>query len=132
VKQTYVEFMYPGIMVSESSSKPVDNRDTENIEPSKGVYAFRFYDRLEAEIDGETVMGEKKNYSGFYYLNGKVVTIADLEENARPSDRILISNMRGNKWAKVIMMDNGQAFPWKEDDVLWEKRFVDGRLGELL
>ena len=59
----YVEFSYPGAFFSEYSSEEIAERKAELVKVPEGAFAYRFYDREEGEVDGETLCGERKNYS---------------------------------------------------------------------
>ena len=65
-------------------------------------------------------MGQPKNYSGTYYF-GRVMTVSDVRKEVPNSD-ILISNMGGNGWKKVIRTRRGNFQPFGlEDKVVAEK-----------
>ena len=55
-----------------------------------------------------------------YFLGGKILTLQDVIDRNDPEDRILISNMRGNKWDRVIVNDNSWRItqPLEEGDVV--------------
>ena len=119
VCKTYVEFLYPGIIVSESSSKEVQSRDISTIEIPGGAFALKFYDieYNEVKIDGKVLKDEPKRCreTGWQYLGGEVLTLADVEKKM-PSERILISNMEWNKIKKVVKTKFGQCMPMEKGD----------------
>jgi hypothetical protein len=57
--------------------------------------------------------------SGLHFMNGKVLTLADVEARAEPSSDVLCNNMR---WSWPIVCETGNGFrhvaPFKEADVL--------------
>jgi len=57
-----------------------------------------------------------------HYLGGKVSTLEEIKARGEASDRILISNMEGNGWGRVIQSTSGWAWtqPLTADDVLLE------------
>lgn len=55
----YVEFFYPGIFMSESSTKEVTDRNTAVTEVPQGVYGYRHFSREEVTQDGELLLGKK-------------------------------------------------------------------------
>lgn len=112
----YVEFAYPGIIVSETSSKVVDKRDAKKVQPPKGCYAFRFFDRTEAKTGDETLIGKNKNHSAWYYVQGSRVMTLDDVKREMPDQRILISNMENNGYKKVIRTIHGQCMPAEPGD----------------
>jgi hypothetical protein len=116
VKQ-YVEIFYPGSLFANVETKPVDNRNV-TIDLPKGAYGYRFFERTEVEQDGETLIGNKKNYSGIHY-KGTVYTLEELEQQF-PSEehRILISNIKNNGHKKAIRTIVGNWQPFEDNDVL--------------
>lgn len=68
----YVEYLYPGILFSETSVKEVAERDVKAVDISDGCFGFRFFDRTVTVIDGETLTGDRKNVSGWYYQGEKM------------------------------------------------------------
>jgi hypothetical protein len=115
--KTFVEILYPGSLFSESTVKVVENR--EPIELPEGAFAFRFFDQTISEVDGETLTGKPKNYSGKYY-KGEVYTLEQLEEEFGGSGKhqILISNCRYNDWGRVVKTVRGNWQPLEENDVV--------------
>lgn len=90
----YVEYLYPGILVSETSVKEVAERDVKAVDLSDGCFGFRFFDRTVTVIDGETLTGDRKNVSGWYY-QGEKMTLEQVKATygSDHNYRILISNM---------------------------------------
>lgn len=118
--QTYIEHLYAGIIVSDSSSTKVNDRSLPK-SVSKYCFGFRFYERTEMETtDGEKLIGEPKNYSHWYYLKGEVLNKNGVEEKY-PEKKILISNMKSNNIKKVVFTKFGQAIPLEKNDVVLEK-----------
>jgi pantothenate kinase len=119
VCKTYVEFLYPGIMVSETSSKEVKSRDISEIEIPGGAYALKFYDieYNEVNIDNKVFKDETKRCreTGWQYLGGEVLSLADVKKKM-PTEKILISNMEGNKIKKVVKTKFGQCMPMEKND----------------
>jgi hypothetical protein len=114
----YIEFVYPGIMFSESSSKEIEHRDAKKVELPKGAVGFRFFDKEQTELDGETLEGKPKNYTGWRY-KGRELTLEDVKREM-PGERILISNMECNNWDKVVKLECGQIFPLCKEDMVIE------------
>lgn len=110
--QTYVEFLYPGIVFDESSAKPVDGRNPSEIEVPDRAHAFRFYDVGETtdEDSGVTLKSERMHYSGTYYPGGEVWTQERVWREL-PDERILLSNMKGNRWEEVVRTRFGSWHP---------------------
>lgn len=111
----YVEFLYPGIFTSESSSKQVEKRDSNLIEIPEGSFGFRFYDIEEFTTEsGKILKGEIENYSGWYY-KGQKMSLEDVKIQM-PEKEILISNMEINGWDYIVFTKYGQAFPLNIND----------------
>lgn len=75
---------------------------------------FRFFDRTETEIDGEILMGERKNYSPRYMINGSFMSLSEVKSRYT-HENVLISNMEINKWSKVWKTDGGRFIKMPED-----------------
>lgn len=114
--QTYIEYLYAGIIVSETSTKKVSNRNLPKKIPN-GCFGFRFLDRTEEIKHGENLVGEPKNYSHWYYTKGEVLNKEQVKIKY-PSKEILIKNMEYNNISKVIITKYGQAIPLGENDVV--------------
>lgn len=110
--KTYIEWIYPGILFSETSSSEVKTR-SKNRKFAKGAYGFRFFDREEVEQNGEILKGEPKNYSKIH-IKGTAYT-AEEAEKAFPDERILLSNIRINKMKGVIATKQGGFYEWDDN-----------------
>ena len=108
IEKHFVTFYSPGTFVAETTEKPIDSWDIETakkmaakITERHGAhpYGFRFStrSRKDDELDSKVT-----KTSGRYYLNCKVVTLAEIKNRKDPKDSILISNMECNKWDKVV------------------------------
>ncbi|MFV2015352.1 MAG: hypothetical protein ACC656_07990, partial [Candidatus Heimdallarchaeota archaeon] len=95
----YVEFYYPGSLVSETSIEEIYSRNS-NFKIPKFCFGFNFFDQVETILDGETVYGNRKNTSNFFYFD-KIYPL-DQVKSKFPNNKILISNMKSNKWNKVV------------------------------
>lgn len=111
----YVTFLYPGSFVAEESSKEIDSREGK-IKAPKTCFAYYLWDREEHEVNGELLKGSVKNKSGLLYF-GEVMTIQEVEEKV-PNNKILISNMRINKWNKVVRTRTGNFQPLRNNDIV--------------
>jgi hypothetical protein len=113
----YVEFIYPGIMLSESKNKEIVNRNPKEISIPEGSFGFRFTDREEVELaDGEILTGKLKNNSGWYY-QGKKMSLEDVKREM-PNEEILIDNMKCNGFKYIVWTKFGQAIPLYENDTV--------------
>ena len=114
--QTYIEYFYAGIIVSETSTKKVSSRELPKELP-EGSFGFRFFDKTEEKIDGEELIGKPKNYSNCHYAKGEILSVEDVKKK-HPDKRILISNMENNNIARILMTKFGEAIPLEEKDIV--------------
>lgn len=114
----YVEFLTPGLIVSNSSVEEIAERDPNKVELSDGCFGFRFFDRTEVVVDGETLTGSRKNVSGWYYKGEKMTLDQVKAVNNIGEYNILISNMECNHWDAVVKTDFGQFMELHKNDVV--------------
>lgn len=115
----FVEYLYPGIIVSETSVEEVAERDVKKVEVSDSCFGFRFFDRTVSVVDGETLTGDRKNVSGWFY-QGERMTLNEVKERFG-NDRnysILISNMENNGYDAVVKTRFGQFMPLNKEDTV--------------
>lgn len=116
---TYVAYDLPGTFEAEHDSRPVASRDPRvaaDTAPA-GAFAFTFYDVVTTEVDGVELRSRPRNHSSRYFIGGTVRTVAEVE--AMEGDRsILLSNMRGNGWDRVIFCPAGNVQPLESGDVV--------------
>lgn len=126
MKKQFVVFYSPGTIVAETTIKPIDSWDVEQaIEMAKGIkerhgatpYGFCFItkERTAKELDSQ-----ETQRSNMYYLGGNVYTLEEIKARNDPKDKILISNMEGNGYNKVIVNNNSWQItqPFRKDDVV--------------
>lgn len=112
----YVEFLYPGILFSESSIREIKTRNYKKlIRIPKECYGFRFFDREEIKNSREVLKGNERNWSGTYYF-GKLYTINQVKTEF-PNEKILIRNIeRNSKTGKAIRTRWGNWQLFEKDD----------------
>ena len=132
LEKHFVTFYSPGSFTAETSRKPIDSWNTEDaIAMAKDIkerhgavpYGFRFSTRSRSEDDLDSKESAK---SVMYYLGGEIQTLETLDDviaRGDPSDSILISNMRCNKWNRIIrIIVNTNSWTWSQplndDDVV--------------
>lgn len=104
----YVEFFYPGILTSESSSRPIESREMP-VNPPERAFGYRFFDRVEGTHDGETLVGDRKNFSPSVYI-GKEYSAE--EYLALPEcNAIARDNITGNGYKRLCKTKFGQLIP---------------------
>ena len=128
--KTYAVFLYPGFVVSETSSQLVRPGQVAKttkgkvwfIYPKlkwpKGAFGVSFHDREEREVDGEMLYGKEKNHSHFFY-QGRRMSLEDVKREF-PQQDILIGNMERNNIPFIVYTKAGQAIPLKDGDSIVE------------
>lgn len=117
----YVEYLHPGIIVSETSVREISERDVSKVEISDNCFGFRFFDRTVTFVDGEMFTGKRKNISGWHY-RGKKMTLNQVKATFGNDSKysILISNMECNDVRAVVRTQFGQFIPLNDDDqIIW-------------
>jgi len=126
MKQHFVTFLSPGTFVAEQTTKEIDSWNTDKaIEISKDIkerygalpYGFYFSTRERTEKDLDSKQTQQSN---MYYLGGEIFTIEELEARNHPDEATLRSNMRMNKWKRIVINTNSWKWtqPLKDDDVV--------------
>ena len=111
----YVQYAYPGIFVSETTKEPIKSRK-EKVPKKKGAYAYRFYSQEETKKKGEILCGRSKDFSGWYYFAGELLTLDDVKKKYAKEDT-LIWNMENNHYEKVVHC-GGQFLPFDKKDTM--------------
>jgi len=122
----FVTFYSPGTFVSEQTTKEIATWDVvtamymaDQITERYGAtpYGFRFSTR---ENDGMSLDSKETKTSNFYWLGGKIETLEEIEARADPKEAILLSNMKGNGYDRIVVNDNSWRFtgPLGKDDVV--------------
>ncbi len=109
----YVEYLYPGLLFPEPSIRRLN--EGEQPEPPKGCVGFRTFERREVEADGDTLKGEARDYSGWTYF-GEELSLERVR--AEQPGSILLFNMEGNNWSRVVRLYTGQAYALTENDTV--------------
>lgn len=122
-RQTYVRFLYPGIMLSEDSVHKVENRDVSKIRVPEDAFAFQFFDVLSTTVTVNSkniaLTSEEIDVSPRHYYGGKVYTIAELKREL-PNEHTLINNVQNNHYKKVIKCRTGNWQPFEKTDIFVE------------
>lgn len=124
LEKHFVTFYSPGTFISEQCCLPIDSWDVDTaIKMSKDIverhgakpYCFVFSTRGRDVYDLDS---REINKSKTYFLGGNVITLEQIQAKNDPKDEILISNMRSNKWDRVIENNNSWRItvPFKDGD----------------
>ena len=116
----FVVFYWPGFMFADESIEyPVPAWDT--VEAMKIVktfssmpFCFRFLTRERGDDDLDSHISKR---SGMFYIGGTVFTLDEIRAEHDPNNMILLSNMEGNKWDRVVRV-RGWTQPFEEGDHL--------------
>lgn len=114
----YVEYLFQSVLTSETSVSEITERDVINLSkiPDNCV-GLRFFDRSATIVDGETLLGNKKNISG-WFLRGEKMTLEQIKV-AYGSDskyETLIWNMENNHWHTAVRTRFGRFMIMESDD----------------
>jgi hypothetical protein len=126
VEKHFVTFYSPGTFVAETTAKQIDSWDVNAaVEMAHKVterygatpYGFRFSTRTRGPDDLDSV---ESACSPMHYLGGKVETLDEVKARATDKDQMLIANMEGNGWNRIITNDNSWRFtqPLHDDDIV--------------
>ena len=132
IEKHFVTFYSPGTFVAEMTDKPIDSWDIEkakemahDVTERYGAtpYGFQFTTRSRGDDDLDSRVSAK---SPFYHLGGRVETLGEVKSRNDPKERILVANMEGNGWDKIVINDNSwrSTRPLGKDDVMldWKPR----------
>lgn len=128
VRKDYVRFFSPGTLTAESTDREIDGWSitaaqemAHEIVERHGAtpYAFQFVRRERGPDDLDSHEADR---SPLYYLGGVVETLAEVEARNDPADRILLMNMRGNGYDRIITVTNSYRWtqPFRDGDVRLE------------
>jgi hypothetical protein len=115
----YVEYLYPGFVMCETSTREIPERTVDACLPlPRGAFGLRFFSRQESEIEGELLIGNRKDLSPCTFF-GRALTLEEVKAGAIPGDNhILIQNMQGNKFNRVCQTIRGNVVPLREGDTV--------------
>lgn len=132
MQQHFVTFYSPGTFVAEQSTEPIETWDVEQAQKMAHditeryhatPYGFQFTtrERTDDELDSKQVAR-----SPMYFLGGTVETLAQVKARATEQDRILVGNMEGNGYDRIVTNNNSWRWtqPLAKDDVVldWTPR----------
>jgi hypothetical protein len=112
----YVTFLSPGTFMAEDRRVAIGEWDTRKaVEMAGSVterygahpYGFYFSTTKVGDVDGVPVESRETAKSGMYFIGCAVETLEQIEARQDPRDRILLSNMRGNGWSRVVTTTKG-------------------------
>ena len=117
----WVEYYFPGLLFSESSTKRLKYRDVDEAVEHfpESAFAFELYDvevRKGTLEDGASIEDRRTtNKSCRYYPDATTYTVEQVKQ--LPGDyKILISNMECNKHKRVVRTKAGNWQPFEQGD----------------
>ena len=124
IEKHFVTFSSPGVFTDEATTVAIDSWDVDAAtDMAAGIverygatpYAFQFTTRArgDEELDSKVVATSPR-----YLITGVVWTLQQIIEREDPTDRIMISNMEGNRWDRVIHVPQGGWRNMSDTDVL--------------
>lgn len=133
MKKHFVTFYSPGTFMAEETTKEIKSWDVDKaVRMSKAIkerynaipYGFSFSTRERKEKDLDSKVTKT---SGMYYINCEVQTLEDIIAKNDPKDKILIQNMKGNGWDKIVTTVKGWQWsqPLRKGDVVVDKNLED-------
>lgn len=132
----FVTFYSPGTFFDEETTRPIEGWDVGTaVEMAGSVlkrhgaapYGFQFSTRERGPDDLDSHVATR---SALYYLGGRVETIDDVRARRDPKERILLRNMEGNGWDRIIHNNNSwlTTRPLRDDDIVLDYARPAGRL----
>jgi len=111
----YVEFLYPGLLFSETSSKELKSKNAPIAWPN-GAYAYRLFTKEVTKGKTGTLEGDPKYKPGYIFRKGTVIKMAkEVLADRDPANETLRSNVSCNKFKAVAFTKHGQVFPFNLD-----------------
>lgn len=118
--KNFAEYLLANIMVDDTSVVEIERLDAQVALKAmpKRAYGFRLFQRRVTKDEDETVMkSDRLNETGMHYPDGQYWTLAKVKKEM-PDEKILIRNMEGNHWPRVIRNRHGQFCPPRDNDII--------------
>ncbi len=100
-----------------SKIRSVDKIDPLKEQFSQDVVAFRYYDRIEVNIDGECFTTKRRNFTNKIYL-GERLTNEEILERSLTDARLLPIVAEIEDLSSIIICDNGTIITSPEDNAI--------------
>lgn len=127
MKRHYVTFMSPGTFMAESTTKEIESWDVkaaqamaEAITERYGAIPYGFYFSTRERGCAEWEPKQTATSPMYYLPHCKVETLEQIEARNNPKESVLLSNMRGNGYSRVIRTTKGWQWtqPLHDTDVV--------------
>lgn len=114
----HAEYDLPGSFFGEAVSRELPERSVAAAKAAapKSAFAFTLFECPDPVDLGPEyrVIPKRQNVSGKHFLGGQIFTLEEIEALGRSEDSILLSNMRSNRWHRVIRTSMGNWQPFEE------------------
>lgn len=129
MKKHFVTFLSPGTFVAESTTKEIEKWDPALAQKMANKIVERYNARpygfyfTTKERGAKDFDSKETKRSKMYFLKGKVLTLEQVKARRKKEDDILISNMEGNHYDKIVECCNGyrSTHPFEKGDVVLEE-----------
>jgi hypothetical protein len=121
IEKNFVEFLIPGIMVAETSTKECTEetrKHPETVDFGDHYFAFRFFRRTFTTVNGETLKGEPRDKTGWFYEGYEMPVDEVMKLGSK--HHILKDNVdpKYHTYRGVVWTMFGQVMPLDKDDVV--------------
>jgi hypothetical protein len=120
VTHRFVRFYAPGSFVANDWEQAVETSlNPHDVKWPDNAYAFTLHERVDVFDGPEKFTGAVRQIGPIYYHpDSKVMTEAEIAAKGDPNNRILLANMRCNRWPSVIYSRWGNwPQPYEADKV---------------
>lgn len=119
IEKNFIEFVIPGIIVTETSTKECDENTPnhpEKVEIPEHSFGFRFYKQTFITRGSEVLKGEPRDHSNWFYEGCEM----SIKEVLKLGDEYstLKDNMQGSDYKAIVWNMFGQAIPLGKGDVV--------------
>ena len=114
----YVEYLHAAIPFFKTSVEEVRERIVEKVVLTGDKLAFRFFDKTAAVIDGETLTGDPRNHTGWYYKGEKLSLEEVRAMYGTDAWNDTISRCEENGYTTFVKTNLGQLFPLEDSDTV--------------
>jgi hypothetical protein len=108
----YARIIYPGTFFADESVKEVTDTNPANFQLPDRAIGVKFFERAATQVDGEELLGQEKNQTGWFY-RGTLVT-----KDTPGIGEILKSNLVNNGYTGAVQY-GGVTYPLNKNDVIY-------------
>ena len=104
----YAIVFFPGLALSNQTTLEVKDRTPDSVPLSKSCFAFTFFDQTEVRFEGELLKGERKNYSGTYFIDGTILSV----EDAKKEPALRLTNLSHLRPDELMVKTRSGSWQW--------------------